>query len=160
MIRPFETQDEARVAEIWHRAGLAEYSYLPAFQALDGAQARKIFHDIIANECDIWLEVEGPNIRGFIALKASYVDRLYVDPLSQRVGVGKTLIHYAKTLQPQGLELHTHQQNTRACRFYQCLGFKAVKYGVSPPPELVADVEYHWRPEITLCNPERFMPSN
>jgi hypothetical protein len=29
---------------------------------------------------------------------------------------------------------------------YEKHGFKAVKFGLSPPPESAPDVEYRWRP--------------
>jgi ribosomal protein S18 acetylase RimI-like enzyme len=52
----------------------------------------------------------------------------------------------AKRLHPNGLELHTHQENHAARRLYEQHGFRAVKFGLSPPPENAPDVEYHWRP--------------
>jgi ribosomal protein S18 acetylase RimI-like enzyme len=52
----------------------------------------------------------------------------------------------AQELSPDGLELHTHQENTKARRFYEKHGFEVVRFGVSPPPESAPDVEYHWRP--------------
>ena len=147
MIRPFDRSVEPRVAEIWLKAGLEEYTYLPGFQALDEKKALKVFHEIIAQKCDIWLEADNERIHGFMALQGSYIDRLYIDPVFQRQGIGTSLIQYAREKNPDGLELCTHQQNSRACSFYEKLGFRAVKYGVSPPPESIPDVEYHWRPE-------------
>ena len=146
MIRPYETADEARVAGIWLAAGRDEYTYLPRFQALDEEGARRVFRDIIASESDVWLEVDGSCIRGFVALQGSCIDRLYVDPAFQRRGVGTALLRHARERCPDGLELYTHRQNRRACRFYEKHGFRAVRYGISPPPESVPDVEYHWRP--------------
>ena len=146
MIRQFKASDEARAAEIWLKAGLDEYTYLPQFQALDEVKALRVFHNIIALKSDIWLEVDELCVKGFIAFQGSYIDRLYIDPEFQRQGVGTTLIQYAKEKHPTGLELRTHQQNKRACEFYEELGFVAVEYGISPPPESLPDVEYHWRP--------------
>ena len=147
MIRQFKESDEVRVSEIWLKAGLNEYTYLPQFQTLDREKALRVFHKIITLESEIWLEDSGSKIKGFIALQGSYVDRLYIDPVFQRQGVGTALLNYAREMNPAGLELHTHQQNSRACNFYEKQDFKAVKYGISPPPESVPDVEYHWRPE-------------
>jgi hypothetical protein len=45
------------------------------------------------------------------------------------------------------LELHTHQENHAARQLYEKHGFRAVKFGLSPPPEGAPDVEYHWRGE-------------
>ena len=47
---------------------------------------------------------------------------------------------------PAGLRLFTHVDNAPARAFYERLGFRAVAFGVSPPPECLPDVEYAWRP--------------
>jgi GNAT superfamily N-acetyltransferase len=79
-------------------------------------------------------------------MNGSYLDRLYVDPSEWRQGWGTLFIELAKTRSPQGLELHTHQENRAAHALYEKHGFKAVRFGISPPPESAPDVEYHWRP--------------
>ena len=71
---------------------------------------------------------------------------MYVRPGAQRGGVGRALLAKARQLSPTGLELHTHQHNDRARRFYETHGFRAVAFGMSPAPENEPDVEYHWRP--------------
>jgi len=81
-----------------------------------------------------------------LALAGSYVDRMFVDPSEWRTGWGTRLILHAQAVRPDGLELHTHQQNHAARALYEKHGFKAVRFGVSPPPESPSDVEYHWRP--------------
>ena len=146
-IRAYQAEDEALVAAVWHRAGLDEYSYLPRFLTLTPAAARKIFAEVIVPDAQLRVAWHEDKPVGFIALKGSYVDRLYVDPSAQRQGCGARLLTWAREQSPQGLELHTHQQNTRARAFYEHHGFRAVAFGISPAPELVADVEYHWRPE-------------
>ena len=147
MIRAYSVADLAVTAAVWYRSGKDEYSYLPDFQALTPGKAKEVFKEMIAGPCDIWVDEDDGTIRGFLAMKASYIDRLYVDPAQQRSGVGEGLMAFAKSLQPDGLELHTHQQNQRARAFYEKHGFKAIRFGVSAPPESVPDVEYHWRPE-------------
>lgn len=148
-IRPYQSADEARVAAIWHRAGLDEYSYLPAFLALTSEVARKVFREVIVPDAELRVAWDVDRPVGFIALKGSYIDRLYVDPGAQRRGCGARLLAWAREQSPQGLELHTHQQNTRARAFYEKHGFGAVAFGVSPAPERVPDVEYQWRPEVS-----------
>jgi len=146
MIRQFNASDEARAAEIWLNSGQKEYTYLPQFQALDSEKALRVFHNVIVQECEIWLEADERCIRGFMAMQGSYIDRLYVDPKFQRQGVGTLLLQDAKAKNPTGLELRTHQQNQPARQFYEKHGFTVVKYGISPAPESVPDVQYHWRP--------------
>lgn len=147
MIREYKISDESNVVEVWLQSGLDEYSYLPTFQLLDFDRAMGVFREHIAPHCKLWIEESNSAIRGFLAVNETFVDRLFVSPSSQRIGVGEALINHAKTLMPQGLDLYTHQQNRRARSFYEKHGFVAVKFGISPPPESAPDVEYHWRPE-------------
>jgi len=79
-------------------------------------------------------------------MNGSFVDRLYVDSSEWRRGWGKRLIKLAKKLSPEGLELHTYVENAAARAQYEQTRFKAVKFGINPPPESAPDVEYYWRP--------------
>ena len=79
-------------------------------------------------------------------MKGTYIDRLCVDPLEWRKGWGTQRLNFAKQVSPLGLELYTHQENFAARALYERIGFRAVRFGLSPPPESVPDVEYHWRP--------------
>ena len=144
MIRRFEHTDTVATAKVWLRSGLDEYKYLPTFQSLNEFRALAVFTTVIAKQCDIWVYERNGKIAGFLALNGSYIDRLYVDPNAQKLGIGAALLAHAKSLCPEGLQLHTHQQNQRARSFYEKFGFVAVKFGTSPPPESAPDVEYHW----------------
>lgn len=145
-IRPFQEADEAEVAGVWHHSGLAAYTYLPTWQALTIEAARQVFHDVIRPQCAIWVGTLDERIIAYLAMNESYIDRLYVDPSEWRQGWGTRLVGLAKQLSPLGLELHTHQANRAARALYETHGFRAVKFGTSPPPESAPDVEYHWRP--------------
>lgn len=144
-IRTYGAADEQAVAQVWYRSGKAEYTYLPDFQALDEHTAREVFRDIVQRN-DVWVVRLGDVEVAFLAMTGSYIDRLYVLPEYQRRGIGKRLLAFARERSPAGLELHTHQQNRNARTLYEAQGFVAVRFGVSPPPENVPDVEYHWRP--------------
>jgi len=145
-IRPYQAADEEAVVGVWHRAGLAAYTYLPTWQAFTLEQARKVFREVILANCDLWVGVSDERVVAYLAMQGSYIDRLYVDPPEQHKGWGTRLIEYAKALQPQGLELYTHQENAGARALYERHGFVAVRFGISPAPESAPDVEYHWRP--------------
>lgn len=144
MIRKFKPADTISTAQVWYRSGKDEYTYLPMFQALDEDEALTVFKSLILQHCEIWVYQSQSAICGFLAMQGSYIDRLYVDPAQHRKGVGVALLKHAMQLSPDGLQLHTHQQNHRARKFYEKSGFAAVKFGVSPAPESVPDVEYHW----------------
>ena len=145
-IRPFEDGDEAAVIAVWHRSGRAAYQFLPTWQALTLERAGEVFRKVICPRCNIWVGTRHEHVVAFLAMAGSYIDRMYVDPAKWRKGWGTRLVLLAKTLHPDGLELHTHQENHAARALYEKHGFKAVKFGVSPPPESAPDVEYHWRP--------------
>lgn len=90
----------------------------------------------------------------YLAMNGSYIDRLYVDPTEWRRGWGSRLLSFAKRLCPAGLDLCTHQENYPGRAFYEKHGFKAVRFGISPPPECAPDVEYRWRPDVANHNSE------
>jgi hypothetical protein len=48
------------------------------------------------------------HVVAFLAMMGSYIDRTFVDPSEWRRGWGTRLVLLAQTLQPDGLELHTH----------------------------------------------------
>ena len=146
-IRPFQPADEADVVEVWHRSGLAAYTFLPTWQAFTLEEARGIFDRVIRPNCAIWVATQDERVVAYLAMRRSYLDRLYVDPPEWRKGLGTQLVNLAKQVSPSGLELHTHQENVAARALYERHGFKAVQFSVSPPPESAPDVKYHWRPE-------------
>jgi GNAT superfamily N-acetyltransferase len=146
-IRPFQDADETDTAAVWHRSGLAAYPYLPTWQAMTLETAQWVFRHVIRTQCAIWVGTLDGRVVAYLAMNGSTLDRLYVDPAEWRKGWGTRFVVLAKQLFPNGLELHTHQQNRGARALYERHGFLAVKFGISPPPESAPDVEYHWRPE-------------
>ena len=145
-IRPFGDEDEPAVAAVWCRSVRAAYPYLPTWQALTIEHAREVVRDVIRVECAIWVGTLDDEIVAYLAMNGSTLDRLYVDPSEWRRGWGTRFIALAKTLSPHGLELVTHQANIAARSLYEKHGFKAVAFGLSPPPESAPDVDYQWRP--------------
>src|SRR5919201_3854342 len=146
-IRPFRDADESAIVGVWHRSAKAAYTFLPLWQTLTLDCARTIFREVILGQCNLWVGTLEQQVVAYLAMKGSYIDRMFVDPSQWRKGWGTRLVAFAKNLSPHGLELHTHQQNHAARRLYERHGFKAVKFGTSPPPESAPDVEYHWRPD-------------
>ena len=145
-IRPYQDSDELAVVSVWYRAGQAAYTFLPTWQDLTREHALKVFRTVIQPKCAIWVGLRNEQVVAYLAMKQSYIDRLYIDPTEWRMGWGTRFINFAKTLSPNGLELHTHQANQAARALYEKHGFRAVAFGVSPPPESAPDVEYHWVP--------------
>jgi GNAT superfamily N-acetyltransferase len=145
-IRPFQDSDESDVIRVWHRSGQAVYRFLATWQTITLEQATIAFREVIRSRCALWVGTLDEKIVAYLAMKGSYIDRMYVDPREWRKGWGTQFITFAKELFPDGVELHTHQENYAARKLYEKHGFKAVKFGISPPPECAPDVEYRWRP--------------
>jgi hypothetical protein len=108
-IRQFQPADETDVVAVWHRAGMAAYTFLPTWQAFTLEQARLVFDRIIRLHCAIWVATLDEHIVAYLAMKGTYIDRLYVDPREWRKGWGTQLVHFAKHVSPRGLELELLQ---------------------------------------------------
>lgn len=146
IIRPMREDEIDEVIRLWHVTKQDAYPYLPLEQGRTLDEDSRFFRDVILPRNEVWVAEDGARLVGFLAIEGSYVDRLYIDPTHQRRGAGTALIAKAKALSPTGVQLHTHVKNTRARAFYEQHDFKAVKFGISPPPESEPDVEYHWTP--------------
>jgi ribosomal protein S18 acetylase RimI-like enzyme len=134
------------IVGIWNATKRDTYDFIPQERNRSVDEDRAFFHGVIRPSCRLWLARSDGRAAGFLAMRQSYVDRLYVHPDAQRRGIGSALLHHAIALHPAGIELHTHVRNTKARAFYEKEGLVAVKFGISPPPESEPDVEYHWRP--------------
>jgi GNAT superfamily N-acetyltransferase len=145
-IRPLAAGDVDAVIRVWIETKRDTYGFIALERSYSDADNHAFFRSHILPRCAIWVAVEAGCVLGFVALAGSYVDRLYVHPDAQRHGVGAALLARAIEASPAGIELHTHQQNHKARAFYERMGFVAARFGISPPPESLPDVEYRWRP--------------
>ncbi len=152
-IRPGDDADLEAVIRVWHETKRATYEFIAQERdrALDEDGA--FFRTHILPRCALWVAVEDDAVLGFLALEGAYVDRLYVHPAAQGRGIGSALLDRAMALRPDGIALHTHQRNRAARAFYEKRGFRAVRLGISAPPENEPDVEYHWRPVVADLTP-------
>jgi hypothetical protein len=91
-IRQYRDADEADVVAVWHRAGIAAYTYLPTWQAFTVKLAHVVFRNVIRAGCAIWVGVLDEQIVAYLAMSGSYIDRLYVDPSEWRKGWGTRFI--------------------------------------------------------------------
>ena len=146
VIRRMSPQELQMVVDVWHTTKKVAYPYLPLEQARTREDDLNFFREKLLPECDVWVAEKAGQLVGFLAIRQTYLDRLYVLPEFQRHGIGTALLAQAKQLSPVGLELHTHQKNTSARAFYEKHGFTVVSFGVSPAPESEPDVMYQWRP--------------
>lgn len=135
------TWEEA--GRLWYASAREAHPWLPMLQTLPEADAVRIF-SAMTEGATLYGVRDGGTLAGLLALEGEWVERLYVSTASQGRGIGDALLAHARALRPDGLRLYTHQLNARARAFYERRGFRPVRFGLSPPPESVPDVEYHW----------------
>lgn len=88
---------------------------------------------------------DGPLLAGVMALRADWIDHLYVDPARHGRGIGTCLLRWALE-QGDEWQLWTFQANHRARRFYEREGFRTVEQtDGSGNMEAMPDVRLHWR---------------
>ena len=138
-------EDFDAVTRLWRRA--REVS-LPEFQRTKGYPFEMdcaYFREQVLPKNEIWVAwtLDGQAV-GFMAIKDDFIDLLYVDPDSWRMGIGTMLLAQARRLSPRRLRLFTLQINVNARAFYEKNGFSVLRLGVSPAPESEPDVEYLW----------------
>ena len=107
---------------------------------------REWFDEIILQTGEVWVAESGGEILALMVLDDEWIDQLYVDPASLRMGIGTALIEQAKRRRPTELKLWTFQSNVDAQRFYERQGFIAGPTTSGDNEEREPDVCYLWRP--------------
>jgi ribosomal protein S18 acetylase RimI-like enzyme len=121
---------------------------LPDFQRTKGHffyEDQDYLREHILKENQVFVVEADHKPVAFMAMRDEFIDHLYVHPEYQNRGIGKALLDHARQRSPEHVWLYTLQINTNARAFYEKNGFRAEKFGMSPPPENEPDVEYHWR---------------
>jgi GNAT superfamily N-acetyltransferase len=145
LIRPYRDDDFDAVTILWR---IASEKNLPDVQRQTRHffyEDRSYFRDHILPSNDVWVVEKHGRPVAFMAMHDDFIDHLYIDPDHQRCGIGQSLLNFAREKSPEHVWLYTLQANINARTFYEKNGFVAEKFGVSPPPENLPDVEYHWR---------------
>jgi ribosomal protein S18 acetylase RimI-like enzyme len=145
-IRPMAAREIEEVVGVWERSRWDAQPWLEERMGYRHEQNLEHFREVVARENEVWLALEDGEVVGLLALGNGQIDQLFVEPQSQGGGVGTRMLQKARELAPRGLTLFTHQRNERARAFYERRGFRAVRFGVSPPPESEPDVKYLWEP--------------
>ena len=145
LIREYRPEDFDAVTILWR---VAREKSLPDFQRRKGHffyEDQDYFHTHVLQEDRVWVvEMDGRPV-AFLAMRADFIDHLYVHPDYQNRGIGKALLDHARQVSPEHVWLYTLQVNEKARLFYEKDGFTAESFGISPPPENEPDIQYHWR---------------
>ena len=120
MIRKMTVDDIHRVGQIWVDASIKAHHVVPAdFWRSD---LKTMTTEILPRAEGYVHESEGV-IDGFITLGHCFVGCLFVEPASQRCGIGSGLLDYVKQSNRK-LVLHVYHQNPEAVQFYKSQGFR------------------------------------
>ena len=120
MIRPFKAPDLERILDIWLEASARGHSFVAReFWESKIPEMRSLY--LPSSETYVYDE-EGA-VKGFISLRESALEALFVSPESQGRGVGSRLLAKAKEVRPS-LRLNVYRENSKGIEFYRKRGFQ------------------------------------
>ena len=117
--------------------------FLPPLHTVE--QDRWFIENVILRDCEVTVADDERCIVAFLARQGEEVGLLYAHPDRLGSGAGTQLIEAAKASSIAALELWCFQANTRARRFYEKHGFRAVRFtDGAHNEEKTPDVRYRW----------------
>ena len=141
--RRARTEEARTIADVWLRSRYASIPAIPRPVHTD-AEIRDWFASVLVSDRELWVIAPGERPVALLVLEGEWVNQLYVDPPWTGQGLGSMLIHLAKDLHPERLDLWTFQSNTAARRFYERHGFVAIDTTDGENEEGAPDVHYRW----------------
>jgi GNAT superfamily N-acetyltransferase len=135
--------DAAAIAAIHLAARRQAMPYLPELHAQD--EVRTWVAASMLPNAVVWVAEMAGELAGYMALKGTELEHLYVAPRWQGRGIGSALLIRAKELSPRRLQLYAFQRNARARAFYEARRFVAVAFSDGAAnQEKEPDVRYEW----------------
>ena len=122
--------DSDRIAEILIASRREHMSYVP-FQHSE-QEVRNWIRDHLIPSCRVTLASNAGEVVGVLAVSeadgVSWIEQMYVTPQCVGMGIGGTLISHAIKALPRPIRLYTFQNNSKARRFYERYGFRAISF--------------------------------
>lgn len=142
-LRPARGEDLLGIAELYQRARAAAVPAMPPIvHTADEVSAYVTGWDLAERE--VWV-AETDRLVGFMALTATWLDSLYVDPAAQRQGIGSALLDVAKSLRPDGFALWVFESNEPGREFYRRHGLLELEHtDGSANEERAPDLRVAW----------------
>jgi GNAT superfamily N-acetyltransferase len=137
------TADDARaVAEVLS-SSFRLLTFLPMLHTVE--EDRQFIENVILKECVVTVVEGEAGIVSFLARQEEEIRLLYTHPDFIGAGAGSLLLEAAKASDAAALELWCFQANTKARRFYEKHGFRAVHFTDGRDnEEKMPDVRYRW----------------
>jgi GNAT superfamily N-acetyltransferase len=141
-IRRATAGDADEVAEVFS-ASFRLLSFLPILHSV--AEDRWFIANVIFKDCEVVVANDDSGIVSFLARQGEEVRLLHTRPDKIGCGAGTQLITAAKKSGVDVLELWCFQANTRARRFYEERGFRAIRFtDGANNEEKTPDIRYRW----------------
>ncbi len=141
-LRDATAQDADAIADLFF-ASFRLLTFLPMLHPIEGY--RRFIANVILKECAVLVAEDESGIVSFLALQGEEIRLLYTRPDRIGRGAGAQLIEAAKSIGVAALELWCFQANTRARRFYEARGFRAIRStDGADNEERTPDVRYRW----------------
>ena len=143
ILRPADPADAPALSEVFG-AARAQMTYLPV---LHSPEEDTRFFAAVVDEARVEVAVGDGAVIGFAAVRAGWLEHLYVHPAAQRRGLGNRLIDWAQGASPEGLDLWVFAQNTGAQALYLARGWREVRRTDGHAnEERLPDVHMRWTP--------------
>jgi GNAT superfamily N-acetyltransferase len=144
-LRSGRPEEGAAVADVF-AAARAGMPYLPHLHSQEENVAFFSAHVLPTSRVTV-AEAAG-ELMAFSAVRAGWLDHLYVLPAQQGRGIGGALLDRAKNESPGGLSLWVFVANSRALAFYTRAGFvEVLRTDGSGNEEHEPDVQLRWTGE-------------
>lgn len=120
-VRRAMPSDAETLFDVWLRSARATHTFV---SDADLASFAPLVREYVASpESELWvLSTASGTVMGFMGLKASRIESLFLAPEFHRRGGGRRLVDHAKSLSRE-LRVDVNEQNADAVRFYEARGF-------------------------------------
>jgi GNAT superfamily N-acetyltransferase len=144
ILRPASYDDAPAMSRILWDCFELSLPFLPQLHTRD--EHVSYFRLRLMPEHEVWVAEEGGEVVGYIGFREGWIQHLFIHPDAQGRGLGLALLAKAMA-SGRPMQLWTFQQNTRARRFYEARGFRAVEFTDGEGnEEKTPDVRYAWEP--------------
>lgn len=125
MVRRMRGEDAGRVAEIWLDTNIGAHSFIPVRYWEDRFEEVKA----LLPGAEVFVYEDGSGvIQGFVGLRGTHIEGIFVRSGAQSRGIGRQLLDAARAGRSR-LTLNVYRKNGRAAAFYRREGFHTAGTG-------------------------------
>lgn len=123
MIRKHKPSDLGAILNVWLQASTLAHPFLKDEFV---ETVKKAMRETYIPNSETWVYVENSVILGFIGMQGNEIGGLFVLPIHQSKGVGRTLVNFILEQHDQ-LEVEVFEKNKIGIPFYTKFGFTTYK---------------------------------